>query len=527
MGIKAQTLERIKAGSLSRVVEAVGGSLKKVGYEFVTACPWHDDTNPSLTISDRKGFCFCHVCREGGDAIDYIKKKKGLTWRESCELAADILGIQVETDDINPEEAARRRELRKKSIRKLESENKQYVSNLYSIGEAKAIRQILKDRGITKESAVEFKLGFASTGFFAGRITIPIYNHLNEHVGWTGRACGDQPGKYKNTADNDIFHKKQLVFNEYRAVEAAKEAGGLIFVEGHLDVVTMWQHGMRNVVAMQGTAAPDPLVLQRLSRNVKSFVLCYDGDAGGRKAVEQFLSVAQNLALKGEININVVTLPDGKDPDEVLRGGVDLYQYIAGAPSWLDWVIDEWVAHMDINDTSMVTDVEQKLKALINSLRSKALRAHYINRAAQALSSTEKEAEKLSKGWETTGFEPLAEPAWAPRSPHEARLAVERRMVRIFVHCPERREELLPMFEKVTSPAVKWLCQRLIELESFCTTDLTPHSVMAIVATAEPHYMSQLRTLIRPNVIIDDRPGVMKHLHDILSSDSLSFESIF
>ena len=81
------------------------------------------------------------------------------------------------------------------------------------------------------------------------------------------------------------------------------------------------------------------------------------------------------------------------------------------------------------------------------------------------------------------------------------------------------------MLDKVTNPAVKWLCQRLAELEEFCNIDLTPHSVMAIVATAEPHYMNQLRTLVRPNVIIDDRPGVIQHLADILLSDTLSFDS--
>lgn len=524
MGIKPQTLEKIKAAPLSKVVEALGGNLKKVGYEFVTQCPWHEDSNPSLTISDRKGFCFCHVCREGGDAIDFVQKKKGLTWREACELSAGILGINVETDDANPEEVARRREERRRALESIVKENDLYKKNLRD-SKAGRIRQILKDRGITKTTADEFGLGFAPTGFFAGRITVPILNHLNEQVGWTGRACGDQPGKYKNTADNDLFHKKQIVFNEYRAVDAAKEAGSLIFVEGHLDVVSMWQHGIRNVVAMQGTAAPDPLVLQRLSRSVKSFVLCYDGDAGGRKAVEQFLGVAQGLALKGEININVATLPNGRDPDEILRSGEDLYQYIAGAPSWLDWVIDEWVSHMDIEDASMVTNVESKLQQLINGLRSKALRAHYIDRAARALSTTDKEAEKLAKGWETTSYESHAQTIWEPRSPHSARVAAERRMVRIYVHCPHQREALRPMMETVTHPAVKWLCQRLAELEEFCNTDLTPHSVMAIVATAEPHYMNQLRTLVRPNVIIDDRPGVIKHLADILLSDTLSFVS--
>ena len=524
MGIKPQTLEKIKSAPLSKVVEACGGTLKKVGYEFVTECPWHDDTNPSLTISDRKGFCFCHVCREGGDATDYIQQKKGLAWREATEMAAGILGISVETDDANPEEVARRAAERKKALAALDKENQGYIANLHD-KRAERIRQILKDRGFKKEAAVEFGLGFAPKGFFAGRITVPIYNHLNQLVGWTGRATGDQPGKYKNTADNDLFHKKQLVFNEYRAIDAAKEAGSLIFVEGHLDVVTMWQHGIRNVVAMQGTAAPDLKVLERLARNVKSFILCYDGDAGGRKAVEQFLGVAQALALKGEININVATLPDGTDPDELLRKGGNLYNYIAEAPSWLDWVIDEWVSHLDLDDSAMVTNVEQKLKHLINSLRSKALRAHYIDRAARALSTTDKEAEKLAKGWETTRHETVTDEAWQPRSPHEARVAVERRMARIYVHCPHQREVLRPMFNNVTNPAVKWLCQRLLELEEFCNTDLTPHSVMAIVATAEPHYMNQLRTLVRPNVIIDDRPGVIHHISDIMVSENLSFDS--
>ena len=207
MGIKPQTLEKIKSAPLSKVVEACGGTLKKVGYEFVTECPWHDDTNPSLTISDRKGFCFCHVCREGGDATDYIQQKKGLAWREATEMAAGILGISVETDDANPEEVARRAAERKKALAALDKENQGYIANLHD-KRAERIRQILKDRGFKKEAAVEFGLGFAPKGFFAGRITVPIYNHLNQLVGWTGRATGDQPGKYKNTADNDLFHKK-------------------------------------------------------------------------------------------------------------------------------------------------------------------------------------------------------------------------------------------------------------------------------------------------------------------------------
>ena len=104
-------------------------------------------------------------------------------------------------------------------------------------------------------------------------------------MGWTGRATKDQPGKYKNSQDSDLFNKKSLVFNEVRAKEAARLAGSLIFVEGHLDVVSLWQHGMANVVAMQGTGAPEKFVLERLAKSVNNFILCFDGDEGGKKAV--------------------------------------------------------------------------------------------------------------------------------------------------------------------------------------------------------------------------------------------------
>ena len=339
MAITERTLSRIKSASLSSVVETLGGQLKRVGHEYLTQCPWHDDSNPSLTINDEKGFCFCHVCRGGGDAIAYIQQRNGLAFRDAVEKAAGILGVQVETDNEDPEVTARRAAERKAAISRNENEQKSFREKLRD-PRAGRIRDILIARGLTGAASKEFGLGYSSSGFFSGRITVPIHNHRNELVGWTGRATRpDQNAKYKNSADSDLFQKKTLVFNEPRALEAAREAGTLIFVEGHLDVVSMWQAGIRNVVAMQGTGAPEKFVLERLGRVVKNFVLCYDGDAGGKKAVEQFISVGGPLAADGKININVASLPEGQDPDEVIRSGGDLYHYIASAPSWLDWTI--------------------------------------------------------------------------------------------------------------------------------------------------------------------------------------------
>ena len=525
MAITHSTLLAIKATSLSAVVEACGASTKRVGHEFLTQCLWHEDTNPSLTISDQKGFCFCHVCRKSADAIDFVQESKGYTWREAVDFVADVAGIRVETDNEDPEVAARRKSALSAALAKNDSENKIYKENLRS-PRANRIRQILKDRGLGREAADEFELGFAPSGFFGGRITIPIYNHRNQLVGWTGRATKakeEQPAKYKNSSDSDFFNKKLLVFNEPRALKAAREAGSLIFVEGHLDVVNMWQAGIRNVVASQGTGAPDPLVLQRLSRSVKNFILCFDGDAGGIKAAEQFISVAGAMAMKGEISINVVRLPNKQDPDEVIRTGGDLYHYIAEAPNWLDWTIDVWAAALDKDNTAMITQVEEKLRALINGLKSKALRTHYIDRASRVLSNTDKEAKQLAENWGDR-YEDQSEKEWQPRTPQQIRVAAERRMMRIYVHRPDKRNLLNPYLHEVSSPALVWLSARLQELSDYCASDLTPHSIMAIIAVAEPHFLQQLRTIVKPNVKIDDSPGVLKHIADIMGRDSTDFD---
>jgi len=520
MTVTPQTLAAIKAAPLSSLIEATGGKLKRVGHEFLTQCLWHDDANPSLTVNDDKGFCYCHVCRGGGDAIDYVGQRHGLSWREAAEKAASILGVQFVTDEEDPQEAARRREARKQLIAGLEAEQQSYSANLRD-ARATRVKQIWKDRGLTKEAALEFGAGYAPKGFFAGRITLPIYNHRSELVGWTGRATKskeEQPAKYKNSADSDIFQKKQLVFNEVRAKEAAREAGSIIFVEGHLDVVSMWVHGIRNVVALQGTGAPDPNVLKRLARASTNFILCFDGDAGGQKAVTQFLSAANEMALAGEINITVATLPDGMDPDDVIRSGQSLYEYITDAPSWIDWTIDTLVADMDKSDATQVTKVEKSLHQIIDRLASRALRAHYIDKAARALAKTSKQASKLAESW--TNRETIAvENSWTPRSEAEARLAAERRLLRLYVHRPAHRPLMRPLLERVTNPALRWLIDRLAELEQYSICDLTPYSVMAVVAVAEPHYMQQLRTLISANVIIDDDPGVFAHLASMIGRE--------
>ena len=517
MAISPASLEKLKSGSVSKVVEQLGGKLKRVGREFVTQCIWHEDTNPSLTINDDKGFCFCHVCRNGGDAVAYVRQRKGMSFPDAANLTAEILGIQLEHDGISQEELAKRKEIRQKALNKLVTEQQGYKRNLID-ERASRIHQILKDRGLEPRTSREFGLGFAPGGFFGGRITIPIHNHKNELVGWTGRATKpDLPGKYRNSADSDLFNKKTLVFNEFRAKEAARLAGSLIFVEGHLDVVSLWQHGIANVVAMQGTGAPEPFVLQRLAKAVDNFVLCFDGDEGGKKAVEHFISAAGPLAQRGEIQINVVKLPDGKDPDEICReqGADAFHALVADAMPWLDWVIDYWAADLDLDNSAYVTEVESQLRKVIDGLHSNAVRAHYIDKVSRVLSRTEKEAAATAKGWGDRSVV-IEKREWTPPTDEQTRIATERRLLRIFVHKPHHRDELRPLLASVTHPPLIWLCERLEELEEHCASDLTPYSVMAVVLVAEPYFIQQLRTVVQPNVTIDDTDGVLGHIKRVI-----------
>ena len=516
MAILESSLEKVRSGSISKVIGELGGKLKKVGREFVTQCIWHEDTNPSLTINDDKGFCFCHVCRNGGDAIKFVQQRKGLGFPDAAELTATILGIQLEHDGISAEQQAKKKQQRQEALAKLLEEQAGYMSNLFD-DRAGRIRRQLKDRGLSKDTVKEFGLGFASQGFFEGRVTIPIHNHKNELVGWTGRATKDMPGKYKNSADGDLFHKKSLVFNEVRAKEAARLAGSLIFVEGHLDVVSLWQYGIANVVAMQGTGAPEPYVLERLAKSVDNFILCFDGDDGGSKAVQHFISAAGPMAKRGEVQINVAQLPAGQDPDEFCRehGAMAFHDLTSTAMPWLDWVIDFWAADLDKTDSKMVTEVETELRKVIDDLRSNALRAHYIDKVARVLVKTEKEAVAVVKSWGNRAVQVEAR-QWTPRTPEQTRNATERRMLRIFVHRPQHRDQLRPLLANVTHPTLRWLCDRLEELEEFCATDLTPHSVMAVVAASEPHFLTQLRTVVQPNVTIDDSPGVLAHIEQVV-----------
>lgn len=511
MALSDETIERIKTLTVSEVLEKEGVFLKRIGKEFVTHCIWHKDKNPSLTISDEKGFTFCHVCREGGDAISFVKQKYGLSFREACERIASAHNIQVIYKDEDP---GFNIEKKNKIDALLLDASKKLEHYRNSLKGSQVAIDFIKQRQIMPETSRHFNLGYDSTD---NRLVIPIKDYMGKVVGFTRRAIGDQKPKYKNTENNLIFNKSEIVFNEHEAMEYIRTQGQCIFVEGHIDVIAMWQAGVQNVVALQGTASPSVNVIQRLLRRTTSFVLCMDADEGGEKAIGIFLNSVKHLTLSGKLDLKIASIDGGNDPDEAIRNGFNIQNAIDNAIPWLDWILDKWLLNLDFTNTLKIQDVESKIKDLISNVTSSALRAHYFDKAAIRLAQNKQNvAAEILKNLQSDTSSTPGERIWRKPDKYWTRSIVEKRLLRLYIHRPVLRFMLSPLMDNLINPDMIWLWNRVTELEAQSVTDCTPYSVMAVLAVAEPRYLQKLRPLARPTIKVDDSSDVLIHTEDTM-----------
>lgn len=511
MAVSQDSIEKIKQLPVSAILSSHGVALKRIGREFVTKCLWHNDKNPSLTVSDDKGFVFCHVCQEHNDAIGYIQKHLNLNFREACEKIASTHGINISFVDENKDDYKKRQEEIRACLDHASAKHKEYRASLRG---SKEVINYINCRGILPETSREFGLGYDKR---ENRLTVPIYNHKDELVGFTGRALGDSKPKYKNTENNAVFIKSELVFNETKANPYIRESSEIVFVEGHLDVVALWQAGIRNVVALQGTASPSQSVIERLLRKATRFVLLMDGDQGGKLAVGKFLASVQDYMLSGKLDVRVSTLPDGMDPDEAIKAGIDLSANIASSPSWMDWVLDDWLNDLDFEDVVKVQNVERLVKETFSKIASPALRAHYFDKASIRLARNKQGlAVEIAKNLKDSAPQKTSTKTWSKPDDSFTRKMAEKRLLRLYVHKRELREILLPLMDKLHYPNMIWLWNRIKEFQENSVIDSLDLGIIAIIASAESHYLQSLRPILVPTVRVDDESMVIAHLEDIM-----------
>ena len=343
--IDPKSIERLKAQT--DIVDIVGHylPLKKSGANFVCVCPFHDDKNPSMSVSPSRGIFHCFSCKAGGDAIKFVMDYEKLSYPEAVEKIASLQNFTLNY--------VRGGEPAKENKHILENANAFYRSLLYK---TPAAVEYLYSRGITDELIDKFELGFApesaqtirllqnehiepkealevgivkqnENGIYASfinRITFPIYTHAGRLVGFGGRTISGNPAKYVNSPQSAVFDKSTLFYGYHLAKREIFAKNQIIITEGYMDVIMLHKAGFNNVVAVLGTALTTKH-LPLLKRGEISVILCFDGDdAGINAATKSALLLAQN-----EIDGSVVIIEGGADPaDMVVAGKIEYLRQI-------------------------------------------------------------------------------------------------------------------------------------------------------------------------------------------------------
>jgi DNA primase len=324
------------------IVDVVGRRipLNKKGSNFWCQCPFHDDSNPSMAVNQDKQFFYCFVCQESGNAIHFIRRYENLEFVDAIETLANAAGMTV------PYENSRLEKSKPSGL--VERAVKFYQANLNEKVAAKAV-QYLKNRNITGATAKKFNIGYAQdkwdsllnhfgsdvsnkevdeSGLFSkkddrfydrfrGRVIFPIRNIKGEFIAMGGRIIDEGEPKYLNSPETPFFNKSNELFGLYEVKELEKNIASLIVVEGYMDVIGLYEHGIKNAVATLGTAVT-PNHVSKIMRYTNKIFFAFDGDlAGGKaawKAVENTFPI-----IREDINIHFVFFEQGYDPDSYIN----------------------------------------------------------------------------------------------------------------------------------------------------------------------------------------------------------------
>ena len=341
--IAPETLELIR--SRLDIVELVGEcvQLSRAGRNMKGRCPFHQERTPSFIVSPERQTFHCFGCGEGGDAFSFIMKTENLTFVESAEKLAERVGVKIEASKtLSQDDRAR---LRMKEA--LEFAAGHYAAVLKNDPSAEAARKYVASRHLNKVSVDGFELGYAprqgnlvqaalKKGFeeeillkaglaarraegtlrdyFFDRLMFPIRDAKGAVIGFGGRTLGDGEPKYLNSPESPVFSKGRVLYGLFEGSAAIRKGRRAHLMEGYMDVIAAHQHGLKTACAALGTAlTPEHAIL--IKRYADAAVLMFDADAAGQTAAVR----GAEVALASGLAVRVATVPEGKDPDELLH----------------------------------------------------------------------------------------------------------------------------------------------------------------------------------------------------------------
>ncbi|SHO61110.1 DNA primase [Pseudoxanthobacter soli DSM 19599] len=377
--------------------------------DFWACCPFHQEKSPSFHVDDRKGFYHCFGCGASGDHIRFVMETEGATFPEAVERLAGDAGVQMPARDAASEW---REEVRRTLGDVVALADRFFQQTLRTPAGADA-RAYIERRGLSVDTVRTFGIGYAPAerdalkrhlaaegidemmmvdaglvirpddgrpGYdrFRNRLMIPIHDLKGRVVAFGGRALAeDQQPKYLNSPETALFSKRMLLFNAHRAREAARAAGSIVVVEGYLDAVAVYQAGIKGVVATLGTAFTEDQI-QALWRLAPEPVICFDGDRAGIAAAHRAIDRILPLLESGK-SFNFAFLPDGKDPDELIRsGGAERFVAELRASVPLNEVLFEReIAGARVDTPERRAALEKRFDELIGQIRDERVARGY------------------------------------------------------------------------------------------------------------------------------------------------------
>ena len=445
MAIAPETIEQVAAAN--DIVEVIGTyfPLKRAGTSFKALCPFHQEKTPSFNVSAQRQSFHCFGCGAGGSVFRFVMDYEHLDFPAAVRKLATRVGIVIIEERTFKASGDRQHEARQ-TLLKLHAEAAEWFHrNLTKKPFASGARDYLKNRGIDSRIAASWQLGYAPESWdafinwaggegyrrpelvlsglvklrdeertdgdiydrFRDRIMFPIRNDVGEVIAFSGRALSNEAtgAKYINSPETPLFRKGAILFGLDKTKRALIEANCAIVCEGQLDLISLFEAGVTNVVAPQGTAFTEAQA-RVLKRYVNEVVLCFDADAAGEKAAER----SMDALLQNDLIVRVAVMPVGDDPDSLVRreGKEPFLQRITDARDFFDHRLERGIMATDQRSLGAKIQLARDLAASVSQIRDRLIRSQVVSKIAARIGVPVAEFEQLLT---TTGDR-------APGGPH-------------------------------------------------------------------------------------------------------------
>jgi DNA primase len=473
---------------LVRIIEPYA-PLKKKGANWMGCCPFHQEKTPSFSVNPSKGFYKCFGCGKGGSAFNFVMEIEGLNFPEAIKRIAEISGIPLPEpiEDKKYEQSKKRREEKKEIADQVIELNKYaldfWENNLQERNaHAKAAREYLEKREISVETQKAFHIGFAPDSWdammsllkekgadeklieasglvsineekkrvydrFRGRIMFPVLDVKGNPVAFGARILAQGEPKYLNSPETPAYIKGEHLYGLFQSKEDIRQKKFAILVEGYLDLIALYQYGIKNTAASLGTAFT-PEQSKLLSRFAKRVVINYDGDKAGVKAARR----AIETLIKEDFETKVLVLPDGQDPDDFLRAnGTESYNNLRGhAFPFLQFVLENLGRERNLSSPKEKAEAIEDLMPVLSAIKNPIQKRDAFD---QTMSFLRVDDAILKRDlWKTvklgTRIETQTIKQQVARATQARMTVAEQHLLELLIYDEELRDIILPQIEE-------------------------------------------------------------------------------